>query len=118
MIVPGTEARAEAAKTHPDIKALETVTRRGSQGHHLRARVGDGDLEVAVGVLLLENDADGLLDVDEESPRRGALLVMRHTASTLVVRILERWGTLRVVAVREGLCDKDAEVSQGPRRRP
>ena len=76
MIVPGTEARAEAAKTHPDIKALETVTRRGSQGHHPRARVGDGDLEVAVGVLLLEDDADGLLDVDEEPARRSDRLVV------------------------------------------
>ena len=83
MTAPGTEA--EAAQTHPDVKTLEAVARRGSQGHHLRASVSDRDLEVAVGVLLLEDDADGLFDVDEEAARRGALLVVRHAAGALVV---------------------------------
>ena len=109
MTAPGTEA--EAAQTHPDVKTLEAVARRGSQGHHLRASVSDGDLEVAVGVLLLEDDADGLLDVDEKAARRGALLVVRHAAGALVVGILERGRAFGVVAVREGLGDKDAGES-------
>ena len=60
-------------------------------------------MEVAVSVFLLEDDADGLLDVNEESTGRRALLVMGHPARPLVERVLERRGPLRIVAMGEGL---------------
>lgn len=50
--------------THPDIKCLESVARCCSQGHHLWTCVGDAYLEVTIGILLLENDADGFLHVN------------------------------------------------------
>ena len=59
-----------------------TRARRSAQRHHLGTSIGDADLEVAVGVFLLQNDANGLLDVDEKAPgwSRHGLLVMRQAA--------------------------------------
>jgi len=53
--------------THSDIKYLETVAGGGTEAHHLRPGIGDGNLEVAICVLLLEHDADRRFNVYEEA---------------------------------------------------
>ena len=89
--------------THPNVEALESIARRRTEGHKLRTGIRDADLEVAIGVLLLEDHADGLLNVNQEPPGRGALLVVGHPARPLVKRVLERRGPLGIVAMGEGL---------------
>ena len=70
----------ERQETYPDVERLVSVARCRSEREDLRAGVGDGDLEVAVGVLLLEDEPDRVLDVDQEAPRRGRLFVVRQPA--------------------------------------
>jgi len=84
--------------THSDIKSLEAITRGRTEGHHLWARICDTNLEIAICVLLLENDTDGLFDVNKEAPRAGdTLLVMRHSPSPHVRVLLEEWCTFRII---------------------
>ena len=62
--------------TYPNVEALEAIACRCSQRKDLRTRIGYADLKVTIRVFLLENNTDGLLDVDEESPGCGRLLVV------------------------------------------
>jgi hypothetical protein len=118
MYVPCVAERCEHTSaedtegTHADVKALVAVAGRRAERHELRAGVGDGDLKVAVGVLLLEHDADRLLDVDQEPARRGRLLVVRHAPRAHVRVGLEQRRALRVVRTDLGLC---ARVRSGGR---
>ena len=66
--------------TYPDVERLEAIARRRAEREDLRAGVGDGNLKVAVGVLLLEDEPDRVLDVDQEAPGRGRLFVVRQPA--------------------------------------
>ena len=97
-----TRVRKWREGTHADVERLEAVARRGAERDELGARVGDADLEVAIGVFLLEHDADRLFDVDEEAARRGhAPLVVRHAPRAVVPLLAEGGRAARVVAVRE-----------------
>ena len=90
--------------TYPNIESLEAIAGSSTKGHKLGTCVGDTDLEVAIGVLLLKNDADSLLDVDQKAARgRRTLLVVRHATRTLVQRILECRQAFWVVTMSKGL---------------
>lgn len=98
------------ARTYPDIERLEAVARRCAERHQLRACVRHANLEVAVRVLLLQDHADRLLDVDQESARACALLVVRHSPLSTHPVVVEG-GALRVVSMGEGLCGRISERS-------
>lgn len=57
--------------TYSNVERLEAVARCSTERHDLGTRVGNADLEIAIGVFLLEDNSDGLLDVDEEPTRSG-----------------------------------------------
>ena len=56
-------------------------------------------MEVAVGVLLFEDDTYGLFDIDEETPGCSWLLVVRHTPWARVRIFAEYRPPHRIVAM-------------------
>lgn len=82
VVVAGEGKLLQQVRQHvraADVEGLEPVTRRGPQRHHLGTGVRDADLEIPVRIFLLENDANRLFDVYEETARRShSLLVVRH----------------------------------------
>ena len=84
--------------TYSNVEALETVASCRAQSHHLRTSIRDADLEITVGVLLLEHNADGLLHVNEEtSGTSDTLLVMGHSTRSQMPVVLEGRQRLGVI---------------------
>ena len=65
---------------YPNIKALETIACRCTQGKDLWTCIRDAYLEVSVCVFLFEYYANGFFHVNEETPWRSRLFVVRETA--------------------------------------
>jgi hypothetical protein len=92
-------------ETDPDIERFEAIACCCPKCHHLGTRVGDADLEVTIRVLLFEDDADGLLNVDEETSwwAGHGLLVMRHAPCTHMPVFLKGGDLFGVVTMEVGL---------------
>lgn len=90
-------------RSYPDVKTLETIARRSSQGKNFWPSISDTDLEVSVCILLLEDNADSLFDVDEEPPRSRGLVIVAHAPTTVVRFFLEGGASHWVVTVQVGL---------------
>lgn len=54
--------------TYTNVKCLETVACSRAQRHHLRPGIGNTNLKVAIGILLLKNNANSLLNINQEAP--------------------------------------------------
>lgn len=62
------------------IEGTIAIRGQGAEGEHFWASVGDADLEVAISILLLEDEPHCLLDIDEELPCLEWLLVCMCTS--------------------------------------
>lgn len=92
------------AWTYANVETLEAVAGGCTERDELGTSVGDTDLEVPIRVFLLEDNTNGLLDVDKETTRGSyALLVMGHAPGTVVPLFSKRGCSFWVVAMRERL---------------
>lgn len=87
---------------YPDVECLESIAGRCPQWHQFGAGIGDTDLKVSIGILLLQNNTNRLVDVNEKATRSTyALLVVRHSSAPPMQLVLEVRRFLGIVAMSE-----------------